>query len=207
MARPKTPILSKDRIIDAAIALVDSGKPFTIPGLGKALSVHPSSLYNHFANRDAIVEAMRVRVVTDHDLDVTEDRPWDVMFLSLARSVRRSFAAHPNIVPLLVGNQVSNEQAVLVYERLSDALSDAGFTDRDVLAIVGIFDNFTTGAGLDAGAPLEVWAFSSSESALRRALATPGYASERAELAFEFGLELIVDGLRRRLADASQPTR
>lgn len=202
MARPKTPILSKDRIVDGAIALLDSGKPFTIPALGKALGVHPSSLYNHFVNRDAIVEAMRVRVFESDVLESVVGLAWDEVFTVLARTLRLGFANHPNLVPLLVGQQVSNEQAIEVYETLSDALSNAGFSDSDVLAIVGVFDNFTTGAGLDAGAPLEVWAFSPRESALSRSLSTPELAEGRAVLAFELGLELIIDGLRRRLKAA-----
>jgi AcrR family transcriptional regulator len=202
MARPSTPLLSRDRIVDGAMALLDSGSPFTIPGLGKALGVHPSSLYNHFANRDAIVEAMRSRVVEGNSPASVVGLPWDEMFIVLARALRAGFANHPNIVPLLVGQQVSNEQAIEIYETLSDALSDGGFSDQDVLAIIGVFDNFTTGAGLDAGAPLEVWVFSPRESALSRSLAKPELAEERAVLAFELGLELIVDGLRRRLNPA-----
>jgi hypothetical protein len=121
----------------------------------------------------------------------------------IARIVWLAFAQHPKVIALLVAQQVSNRNAIRVYEMLSDALSDAGFTDREVLGIIGIFDNYTTGAGLDVSAPSDVWVFSEHRSALQRSLADPELAANRSVIAFEFGLELLVDGLRARLADRS----
>ena len=53
MGRPRTPLLSADRIADAALELVNTTGGFTMPALAARLGVRPSSLYNHVAGRDA----------------------------------------------------------------------------------------------------------------------------------------------------------
>ena len=62
MPRPRTPLLSTDRIADAAMELVDEGAPFGVNAIARRLGVTPSSLYNHVRGRDEIVELMRGRL-------------------------------------------------------------------------------------------------------------------------------------------------
>lgn len=68
MGRPSTPILSTDRIATAALDLVNSTGGFTIPGLARRLKVSPSSLYNHVAGREQIVELLRERAMSEVNL-------------------------------------------------------------------------------------------------------------------------------------------
>ena len=62
MPRPRTPLLSTDRIADAAMELVDDGAPFGVNAIARRLGVTPSSLYNHVRGRDEIVELMSGRL-------------------------------------------------------------------------------------------------------------------------------------------------
>ena len=59
MARPRVPLLSADRIADAAIELVDSGDAFGVNALARRLGVTPSSLYKHVDGPDRITQLMR----------------------------------------------------------------------------------------------------------------------------------------------------
>ena len=43
MPRPRTPLLSTDRIGDAAMELVDAGRPFGVNAVARHLGVTPSS--------------------------------------------------------------------------------------------------------------------------------------------------------------------
>ena len=76
MPRPRTPILSVDRIADAAIELVDEGAGFGVNALARRLGVTASSLYNHISGRDEIIELMRARLATQSIPDVPEDAGW-----------------------------------------------------------------------------------------------------------------------------------
>jgi hypothetical protein len=80
-------------------------------------------------------------------------------------------------------------------------LERAGFTGADVLAAISTVDAFALGAALDLAAPEVVWAPPSpGYPALARALRHAPPAAQRARDAFEFGLDVLVAGLRGRLA-------
>ncbi|MET8541181.1 TetR/AcrR family transcriptional regulator, partial [Kitasatospora sp. NPDC004799] len=63
MARPRTPLLDRQRIVDTALRLVDEAGDLTIPALAGALKVSPSALYHHVAGRAEIVALMRAELV------------------------------------------------------------------------------------------------------------------------------------------------
>ncbi|NNV08536.1 TetR/AcrR family transcriptional regulator, partial [Geobacillus sp. MMMUD3] len=59
MARPTSPLLSREKIALAAIEMLDSGQELKIQPLAKRLGVSLSSLYHHVDGREGIVHAMR----------------------------------------------------------------------------------------------------------------------------------------------------
>ena len=60
MARPRSPLLSRERIVAAAIALVDAEglAALSTRRLATQLGVSGPSLYNHFATKDDLLEAV-----------------------------------------------------------------------------------------------------------------------------------------------------
>lgn len=200
MPRPRTPILSVDRIADAAIELVDEGAGFGVNALARRLGVTASSLYNHISGRDEIIELMRARLATQSIPDVPEDAGWDRVLSLVVRGQREMYAAHPFVVPLIVGKTITDHGVISAYERMASALVAAGFPDGDVLTIISVIDSFSLGAGLDLAAPDDVWAPSESAATLSRLVKASGQGRERSDKAFETGLELLLESLRMRLA-------
>ena len=199
MARPATPILSADRIGDAAIELVDAGKPFGVNALARQLGVTPSSLYNHVDGRDAIVELMRGRLAERAAIRVPAGLTWDEVVEYVVRAQRAMFAEHPLVLPLLVGKPVTDVTVLGYYETLADALLGAGFPDEDVLVIVAVLDAFALGSGLDLSAPPEVW-HAQPGTALARLVAGGEPGPARSGRAFDLGVQLLLASLRARLA-------
>ncbi|MGO4459170.1 TetR/AcrR family transcriptional regulator [Streptomyces sp. M-16] len=74
MARPRKPLLSRDRIVEAAGALVDAEglEAVSTRRLAAALGVSGPSLYNHFRTKDAILEAVADAVSARVDLSMFE---------------------------------------------------------------------------------------------------------------------------------------
>ncbi|MGW1640801.1 TetR/AcrR family transcriptional regulator [Streptomyces lavendulae] len=72
MARPRKPLLSRDRIVEAAGALVDAEglEAVSTRRLAAALGVSGPSLYNHFRTKDAILEAVADAVSARVDLSM-----------------------------------------------------------------------------------------------------------------------------------------
>ncbi|MFF2370731.1 TetR/AcrR family transcriptional regulator [Agromyces sp. NPDC058110] len=204
MARPKVPLLSVDRIADAALELVDSGEPFGVNALARRLGVTASSLYNHVDGRDGIIELMRGRIAREAGTadDVLTDlaRPWHEAVAETMRAQRRMYAEHPNLVPLIVGKTITDPYVIASYDQLATRLRLAGFPDREVLGIVAILDAFAIGMGLDLASPDDVWQPGEQTETLGRLLHDAPHGVERSDAAFELGLELTIDSLRGRLA-------
>lgn len=198
MPRPSTRLLSADLITDAALALVDQRGDFTMPGLAEKLSVRPSSLYNHVSGRAAIVELMRTRLMAGIEIPRDVDS-WSEAVTRIAREYRRNYARHPRVIPLFTAHTVRAAVAFDMYNALATALTDGGFPPSDVLHAITAVDSFVLGSALDLAAPEEVWAPSDeADVALRAALATS--APGRADASFEFGLGVLVAGLRARVS-------
>ena len=204
MARPSRPLLSVPRIAEAALALVDASGDFTMAALADALGVRPSSLYNHLAGREEIVEAMRTQVLEQgaHELRNDPGRgpvrgPEEAVRLIL-RSYRESFARHPRLIPLVTSYTVSAPAVMRWYEELADHLTVLGIGRDRLLDVITLLDSLVLGAALDLAAPDEVWDRRGTRSALlAAAIAAAPTGRERADRAFELGLDLVLGGLVR----------
>src|SRR5436305_558853 len=103
MARPRSPLLSHERIVVAAIALVDAEglAALSTRRLATQLGVSGPSLYNHFATKDDLLEAMADAVTAQVDISSLGARPWPQALRAWATSYRRTLAEHPNLVPVI----------------------------------------------------------------------------------------------------------
>ncbi len=198
MPRPRVNLLSVDLIADAAIELADSGERFGVNALARRLGVTPSSLYNHVDGRDGIIELMRSRLGSRYFPEgVTGE--WDDVVRVIVRNLRALYADHPLIVPLLVGKTITAPVVIDNYDRLATALAGAGFPDEEVLAIVAIVDAFAIGFGFDVASPDEIWRPETPTLTLGRLVAEAERGRERSDRAFDIGLEMLIDSMRRQL--------
>ncbi|GAA0314385.1 TetR/AcrR family transcriptional regulator [Kineococcus aurantiacus] len=201
MARPTTPLLSRELVLRTALDLLDRTGELGLPRLARELDVSTSSLYHHFkGGREEVVEGIRGLLSADGmPVSVLPGEDWREFTRRWARQYRAAFAAHPAAVPLLTAQTVSHPATLASYEALADVLHDAGFGDEELLHAVTVLDCFVLGSALDAGAPVQVWADSGREdSRLSRAIrATRAQPGDRSERAFLLGLESLLTGLER----------
>jgi AcrR family transcriptional regulator len=197
--RPRTPLLSADRIADAAMELIGEGEPFGVNAIARRLGVTPSSLYNHVAGRDEIIELTRGRLAERY-IPASLSGTWDEVVETMLRAERRMYAEHPFLIPLIVGKTITDPSVIASYDRLATALVDAGFPEDEVLEVVAIIDAFSIGFGLDLASPDDVWRPETPTDTLGRLVASGPRGAERSDRAFESGLELLLDALRLRLA-------
>jgi AcrR family transcriptional regulator len=197
MGRPSVPLLSIDLIASAAMDLVNTTGGFTIPELARRLKVSPSSLYNHVAGREQIVELLRELAMSEVVLPADDaDRPWTETVAEMMRSYRHSYARYPRLIPLLTTHAVHSSQAYTMYNTLAATLNRAGFSDADILRVITLMDCFVLGSALDLAAPVEPWESGAEVGPeLAAALATGGPMPARADDAFEFGLDVVLRGL------------
>ncbi|WP_143660769.1 TetR/AcrR family transcriptional regulator, partial [Streptomyces fradiae] len=106
MARPRKPLLSRDRIVAAAGSLIDAEglEAVSTRRLAAELGVSGPSLYNHFRTKDEILEAVADAVSARVDLsmfDASDGRDWRTALHDWALSYRAALADHPHLVPVL----------------------------------------------------------------------------------------------------------
>src|SRR3977135_592413 len=99
---PRLP-LSRDRILQAALALADEGgiDALTMRKLGQALGFEAMSLYNYVANKDDLLDGILELVLAEPE-PPTPAGGWLAAIRSSAISVHDGLTRHPGACPLLM---------------------------------------------------------------------------------------------------------
>jgi AcrR family transcriptional regulator len=202
MGRPRVALLDRDKIAAEALELVDRDGDFTMPGLAQRLGVRVSSIYHHVpGGRAEVIELVRVLATNRIDGSAFDRLPWDEAFPIWAQSFLDAFSAHPTAIRLLATEPVRDPSLVAVYSSVASGLRRAGFPDNQILAVITAAEDLFLGAALDSAAP-DVMVTAGEEAApdLRRVLEAAPSGPSRAKQAYELGVELLVEGLRAKLA-------
>ena len=197
MPRPRSPLLSVDAIVRAALALVDATGDFSFPKVAKELGVSQASLYNHIDNREHIIELMRGRVFAERPYLDTANLPWDEALRTLAHKYRDCLVDHPRLVPLLVSQTVRDLGVMRIYEDMAVVLARAGLARSAIVPAITTVDYLVLGSALELTAPEVVWSPPPGQfPALSAAIGDLGSPAERSDTAFSFGIETLVAGIR-----------
>lgn len=197
MPRPRSPLLSVDAIVRAALTLVDATGDFSFPKVAKELGVSQASLYNHIDNREHIIELMRGRVFAERPYLDTGKLPWDEALRILAHEYRDCLVDHPRLVPLLVSQTVRDLGVMRIYEDMAVVLARAGLATSAIVPAITTVDYLVLGSALELTAPEVVWSPPPGHfPALSEAIADLGSPVERSNTAFSFGIETLVAGIR-----------
>ncbi len=202
MARPRIARLSREIIGRAAIDYVEAGNDLQLVPLAQQLDVSVSSLYHHVKGRDGVIQAMRQVLVAEYVPvePVNENADWATRVRGEVEATWRMYADHPRVLELML-TVVIDEPAVLrFYTSLVDALGEAGVPDDEVLTTIEVLDAFTFGAAFDAMSPDEILKPGEADGKLAELLSVHVAGRARNRLVFDRGLDLLIDGIRARVA-------
>lgn len=202
MARPSTPLLSRERIADAALELADSqGGKFTLAQVARSLGVKAPSLYNHVSGHAEVIELIRERIHVTMGPRLSPDWSWQDAVRHVARSDRDSIGRYPWFVYDVMTVAVDAPAPLASVRQFAEILERAGFRPVDVLRVITSVDLLVVGACLDLVADEHVYgeAATREDDALGRALRANRSGRARADEAFEFALDRLVDSLERLL--------
>jgi AcrR family transcriptional regulator len=142
------PPLNRDRILDAAIALADAAglEAVSMRRIGKELGVEGMALYNHVADKDAILDGIVERVLGEIPLP-SAGGDWKEAMRDRAAAARRVFLAHPWAIGLLEARYGNSSAARLEYfESVLACLRSAGFSTNVSMRAFSTLDSFVYGA-------------------------------------------------------------
>lgn len=202
MGRPSTPILSRERIRDAALQLIDEDglAEFSMRRLARALGVQAPSLYSHFASRDEVCDAVANLLTRQVDTSGFADGDWRRGVQTWARSYRAALAAHPNAVPLVASGAGRREDYLAMSERVHAGLLAGGWSARQATEIAGAVKYLVIGAAstpFASGFSDDVQVYLDRYPALAQAHRLPELAEEIDSESFELGLSSILIGLEQ----------
>ena len=126
--KPNHKPLTHQRIVQEAVKMADDVgvKGVSMRKLAAQLDVEAMSLYNHIANKDQLLSDMVDLVISEIPLPET-GKDWRVEMRNRAQAARAAFIAHPWSLMLMVSRPNSG-MAVLTYvEKTLACLVDAGF--------------------------------------------------------------------------------
>jgi AcrR family transcriptional regulator len=211
------PPLSRDRILAAAVEIADERGigAVTMREVASRLGVEAMSLYNHVANKDDILDGMLDLVVEQFDLPQDVDG-WREAMRRRAVSAHEVFGQHPWAPMLLDSNESSGPAALRYFDWVLGILIRAGFPMEDAARAFSTLDSYIYGFGIEqinfsAGSdasPEEraeaILAFIPAERYpyLHRMASHAMQSGYDAEADFDFGLEIILDGLERMLDES-----
>jgi AcrR family transcriptional regulator len=202
MGRPR--LLTRERIVEAAAALADAEglAAVSVRRLAAELGVRGPSLYNHFATKTEILDAVADAVVSQIDVSFFGTHDWREALRLWAQSYHAALSAHPNVVPLLAHGPGRRPAALAMADAVYGALLDAGWPEARATHIGALMRYLVTGSALGsfalgfAGDP-ELYELYPH---LHRAHLLAGHQRSVDEGAFTLGLDMLIAGLDRLYA-------
>jgi AcrR family transcriptional regulator len=213
-AEPRVP-LSRERVLRAAVALADSAgiESLTMRRLGQELGVEAMSLYKHVANKEALLDGMVDLVFAEIELP-DGDVDWRTAMRARAVSTRTALVRHPWATPLMQSRTAPGPATLHHHDTVIGTLRRAGFSVELTAHAFSVLDGYIYGFALQQRSlPFDTLEEAQEVGRQMFARMPEGAYPHLTELTvqhilqpgydygdeFEYGLDLILDGLDRSL--------
>ena len=213
--KPRTP-LNRDRVLRAALAFVDERglEELSMRKLAQELGVEAMSLYNHVDNKDDIVGGILDLVGNEAEAP-SAGGDWKEAMRRSAVSAHEAFSRHPWAARIWMSAPRSSEDRMRHADAMLRCFAEAGFPDDLTYHAFHVVNGYTLGFTLqEVNFPYDREELKELAAKFLREFPADEYPylaqhiaqhvepSEQHQGAFEFGLDLILDGLER-LRDAA----
>jgi AcrR family transcriptional regulator len=205
--------LSRERVLQTALRLADQGglESLSMRKLGQELGVEAMALYYHFANKDEIVDGVVDLVFSEIDRPVA-GADWKMEMRRRAISLRDALMRHRWAIGLMESRRNPGPASLLHHDAVIGNLRGAGFDMELVAHAYSVLDGYIYGFALtkmnlpfeteeevaDVAQtmldPFPVDQYPNLVAFITEHAMKPGYDFGDE---FEFGLDLILDGLDR----------
>lgn len=204
MGRPRVPLLSRERIRDAALEMIDRDglDGLSMRKLATVLGVQAASLYKHYPTKDDVLDDVASRVVSDVATTAFDDgADWPSGLADWARSYRAVLAAHPNLVPYLASGIGRRDASLRIADAVHGGLVGAGWPPRDATLIGAATRSLVLGSTVGSfsqGFADDVQVYRDRYPHMHQAHLLRGKADEIDTASFELALTAFIDGLKMR---------
>jgi AcrR family transcriptional regulator len=214
----KRETLTREKVLAAAIELADEIgiEALTMRRLAERLDVGPMTIYHHVPSKEEIIDGMVEAVFSEIELPpVGED--WMTAIRARCASARKVLVRHPWAAPLMESRTAPGPSNLSHHEAVLRCLRSGGLSLRLTAHAYAVLDSFIYGFAFEesvlpasggegfseiaeqiaADFPAEQYPYL-AELTVDHVL-KPGYSFGDS---FEFGLDLIIEGLSRAAREA-----
>ncbi|MFC4913069.1 TetR/AcrR family transcriptional regulator [Actinomadura gamaensis] len=218
-ALPGRAPLSRDRIVRAAIELIEADGPeaLSMRRVAAALDVAVMSLYNHVPNKKALLEGVAEHVANQIDLADDPSAPWADRARALLRAHRKMAHDFPRSLTVVLTHKVDTPAGLRPAERALAVAEAAGLDGPTSVRAMRAMLAYAVGTQMRELRVAETLAHLDVPQAESFARLDPdefphviALASELGEndpdADFEFGLDLLISALER-IAESQSRSR
>lgn len=208
--------LSRERVLRAALVLADEGglESLTMNAIGQRLGVQAMSLYRHVEDKADLLDGLAELVISEVEMPKSS-ADWRAAMRQRALSARRVFARHPWAIGLVESRPRPGAATLHHHEWVLGVLLEAGFPVTVAGHAYSLLDSYIYGFALQEpnltyGSPEEQAEVGQATLQQLHPDEYPNLARVAREFieagtgygaAFQFGLELILDGIERAQAE------
>ncbi|WP_373047028.1 TetR/AcrR family transcriptional regulator C-terminal domain-containing protein [Vulgatibacter sp.] len=214
-AEPRAP-LTRERVLRAAVEAADEGgvASLSMRKLAERLGVEAMSLYHHVANKEEILDGMVDLVFAEFDLPGGRTG-WKQAMRKRALSARAALTRHPWAIGLLDSRKNPGPATLRHHDQVLGCLRRGGFSIALAAHAFSALDSYIYGFAMQEqslpfddeeslqavaehileGLPADEYPHLREMTEAHVLKRGYSYAAE-----FEFGLDLILDGLERQLS-------
>ncbi|MEV6604242.1 TetR/AcrR family transcriptional regulator C-terminal domain-containing protein [Kutzneria sp. NPDC051319] len=187
--------LSRDAVVQAALELLDEVglADLTLRGVAERLHVQAPALYWHVRNRQDLVDQMAAAMIRDGIGGIAPDGAWMDQLGDIARAYRQTLLSHRDGARVLAEACTADPAVNRLAELSLRMLTSAGFTTPDAMRALVCLLSYVTGFVADEQAAQP---HTEKPDPVLFPLLTAAGAGHRTTETFEFGLELLLSGLR-----------
>lgn len=198
--------LNRSDVLVAALSLLDSEglDGLTMRRLASSLHVQAGALYWHFADKQALLDAMAEQLFVELGEPVGDDQPWRERVAALARQVRATLLSHRDGARLLAGTYVAQPHTMRTGTAFIRAFLAAGLSSEQAGLTVFALLYYILGHTIEEQARDELIAAGQWQQRLEElddenfpevARAVRSLDTISADARFEHGLQLFLDGV------------
>jgi AcrR family transcriptional regulator len=208
----RTP-LSRERVLGAAVALADRNglDSLSMRKLANGFGVVPMALYKHVANKEDMLDGMIDVIFSEIDLP-SDGTHWKTAMRQRANSARRVLSRHRWAIGLTESRMKPGAANLRHHDSVIGCFREAGFSIQMAIHAYSTLDSYIYGfalqekalpfenpqeAGEVAGVMLQQFPADQYPYLAETIAEVINKAGWRYADEFEFGLELILDGIER----------
>ncbi|MGB3371560.1 MAG: TetR/AcrR family transcriptional regulator C-terminal domain-containing protein [Rhodococcus sp. (in: high G+C Gram-positive bacteria)] len=192
--------LRRADVLEGAISILDEYGlgDLTMRRVATSLHVQPGALYWHFKDKQTLLGAIADSLLADVDAP-TEQENWDGQLRELAHRLRDRLLSHRDGAELVAATYASRMVTNRIRERIAAVGIRAGLSRDESELTADTLLYYILGHTVDEQARMQMDSVGALADGTSPLFEKPDPTSR-----FDFGLALLVDGVRSRLGDRAR---